>query len=172
MTVSDLLQQPCNNSDNINKILQVVNSLFHTCWQFGTSNANTSCWQTCYKMWDYCVCKNLTTCQQDVFARGLSTRLSLTTCYQVVELQDDNKLLQQLVTSLLTQQPCTKLSTSRWQLVNKLGTSSANTSCWQVVGTALLQVCCRFVTTCAFLRVYTRNIMPCLICRPEKNTRP
>jgi hypothetical protein len=36
------------------------------------------------------------------------------------------------------QQPCIKLSTSRWQLVNKLGTSSANTSCWQVVGTALL----------------------------------
>jgi hypothetical protein len=45
-----------------------------------------------------------------------------------------------------------KLSTSRWQLVNKLGTSSANTSCWQVVGTALLQVCYSFVTTCAFLR--------------------
>jgi hypothetical protein len=43
------------------------------------------------------------------------------------------------------------LSTSRRQLVNKLGTSSANTSCWQVVGTALalLHVCCRFVTTCA-----------------------
>jgi hypothetical protein len=36
------------------------------------------------------------------------------------------------------QQPCSKLPTSRWQLVNKLGTSSANTSCWQVVGTALL----------------------------------
>jgi hypothetical protein len=39
------------------------------------------------------------------------------------------------------------------KLVNKLGTSSANTSCWQVVGTALLQVCYRFVTTCAFLLV-------------------
>jgi hypothetical protein len=58
------------------------------------------------------------------------------------------------------QQPCSKLSTSRWQLFNKLGTSSANTSCWQVVGTALLQVCCRFVTTCAFLRVYQGLFSP------------
>jgi hypothetical protein len=49
--------------------------------------------------------KNLTTCQQDVFATGLwqacqqvvtmllfyqvATRLSLTTCYEVVELQGD-----------------------------------------------------------------------------------
>jgi hypothetical protein len=31
--------------------------------------------------------------------------------------------------------------------------SSANTSSWQVVRTALLQVCYRFVTTCAFLHV-------------------
>jgi cytochrome oxidase assembly protein ShyY1 len=28
--------------------------------------------------------------------------LSLTTCWQIVELQDDNKLLEQLVTSLLS----------------------------------------------------------------------
>jgi hypothetical protein len=63
--------------------------------------------------------KNLTTCQQDVFATALqqacqqqvvtirlfhqvATRLSLTTCWQIVELQDDNKLLKQLVTSLLS----------------------------------------------------------------------
>jgi hypothetical protein len=31
MTVSDLLEQPCNKSDNINKVvIQVVNSLFQT----------------------------------------------------------------------------------------------------------------------------------------------
>ena len=30
---------------------------------------------------------------------------------------------------------------------------SAKTTCWQVVGTALGQVCCRFVTSCAFWRV-------------------
>jgi hypothetical protein len=58
--------------------------------------------------------KNLTTCQQDVFATGLwqvcqqvvtmmlfyqvATSLSL----KLVELQDDNKLLEQLVTSLLS----------------------------------------------------------------------
>jgi hypothetical protein len=79
----------------------------------------------------------------------VATRLSLTTCWQIVELQDDNKLLEQLVTNLLSSTTLfCKLSTSRWQLVNKLGTSSANTSCSQVVGTALIQVCCRFVTTC------------------------
>jgi hypothetical protein len=99
-------------------------------------------------------------------------------CQQVVTICYFIKLLQgchlQLVDKLLNcrtitscwnnlqqvcwaQQPCSKLSRSRWQLVNKLGISSANTSCWQVVGTALLQVCCRFVTTCAFLRGWTRN---------------
>jgi hypothetical protein len=30
----------------------------------------------------------------------VATRLSLTTCWQIVELQDDNKLLEQLVTNL------------------------------------------------------------------------
>jgi hypothetical protein len=27
------------------RLLQVVNSLFHTCWQLGTSSANTTCWR-------------------------------------------------------------------------------------------------------------------------------
>jgi hypothetical protein len=62
--------------------------------------------------------ENLTTFQQDVFATGLqqagqqvvtmllfyrvAIRLSLTTCREIVELQDDNKLLEQLVASLLS----------------------------------------------------------------------
>jgi hypothetical protein len=56
----------------------------------------------------------------------------------------------QLVTSLLsstTYLVASCLLTSRWQLVNTLRTSSANTSCWQGVGTSLLHVCYRFVTT-------------------------
>jgi hypothetical protein len=50
-----------------------------------------------------CTRKNLTTCQQDALQQACSitmllfyqvaTRLSLTTCYQIVELQDDNKLV-------------------------------------------------------------------------------
>jgi hypothetical protein len=90
-----------------------------------------------------------------VLFHQVATRLSLTTCWQIVELQDDNKLLEQLVTSLLSYNNLVaKLSTSRWQFVNKLGTSSANTSSWQVVATALIQIwCMRFATTCAFLRV-------------------
>ena len=46
MTVSDLLEQPCNKSDNINKVVtSCSNSLFQTCWQLGTSSANTTCWR-------------------------------------------------------------------------------------------------------------------------------
>jgi hypothetical protein len=103
-----------------------------------------------------------TSCNRMLLFYQVATRLSLTTCWQVVELQDDNKLLEQLVASILSSTTFySKLSTSRWQLVNKLGTSSANTCWWQVVGTALLQVCCRFVTTCAFLCVYSsRTCMP------------
>jgi hypothetical protein len=37
------------------KLLQIVNSLFQTCWQLGTNSAGTTCWQTCYNMWDFCV---------------------------------------------------------------------------------------------------------------------
>jgi hypothetical protein len=47
-------------------------------------------------------------------------------CHSFVERQDDNKLLEQLVTCLLS-------STGNcwsWQLLNKLEASIANTSCW------------------------------------------
>jgi hypothetical protein len=71
--VTTLMTQGCNNIviswlyqtcwDNLatsliisTRLLQVVNSLFQTCWQIGTSSAKTTCWQTCYKMWDFCVC--------------------------------------------------------------------------------------------------------------------
>jgi hypothetical protein len=63
----------------------------------------------------------------------------------------------QLVNKMCSQQACSefdnaiKLVTSCWQLVpnllQQLGTSSANTTCRQLLN--------RFVTTCAFLRVYT-----------------
>jgi hypothetical protein len=119
MTVSHLLEQPCKKSDSIN-LLQVVNSLFQTCWQIGTSSAKTTCWQTCYKMWDFCVrsgiqtitCKNAqvvtnlqqtcsnavpTTCQQVVFA--LLVPSLLTTCYKVVEL---NRLVASYSNNLLS----------------------------------------------------------------------
>jgi hypothetical protein len=144
MTVSNLLEQPCNKADTSltmpSSLLQVVNSLCQTCWQLGTSSANTTCWRFVgrlyYKMWHFWMCsllytcterccseinvqrlairhKNPTTCQQHVFATGLSTSYSnvviLWNCYkvvschsQLVELQDDNKLLEQLVTSLLS----------------------------------------------------------------------
>jgi hypothetical protein len=82
----------------------------------------------------------------------VATRLSLTTCWQIVELQDDNKLLEQLVTKVCwAQQPCSTLSTSRWQLVNKLGTSSANTS----VDKLLEQHCYKSAAVCYNFSVFT-----------------
>jgi hypothetical protein len=53
-----------------------------------------------------CVRKRLvasfsTTCNNAVFYQ-VATRLSCITCYQLVESRDDNKLLEQLVTSLLS----------------------------------------------------------------------
>jgi hypothetical protein len=80
-----------------------------------------------------------------------------TSCYKSV-----HKLLQachsQLVHKLLTCWTMTgcwnNLQQVCWAQQPTHRTSSSNTSCWQVVGTALLQDCCRFVTTCAFLHVY------------------
>ena len=72
------------------------------------------------------------------------------------ELQDDNKLLA-LVTSLLS-------STTLWRVANKPLTTCQQAgnkqyehillaSCWNSIIANAIQVCCRFVTTCAFLRV-------------------
>ena len=60
---------------------------------------------------------------------NFATALSEQPCYSIVRttLLHDG---QQIATSLLEQAV----------------TSSANTTCWQVVGTTLLQVCCKFVT--------------------------
>jgi hypothetical protein len=73
MTVSDLLEQPCNKSDNATlSLLQVVNSLFQfLLQQLGTSSATTTCrhlvnrfvttcLQTCNNLYVFtCVIQNL-----------------------------------------------------------------------------------------------------------------
>jgi hypothetical protein len=103
---------------------------------------------------------NLTTCQQDVFATGLlqacqqvvttllfyqvATRLSLTTYWQIVELQDDNKLLEQLVISLLSVELNNLVGSCQQaidNLSNKLGTSSANTFCARMCARNLSTSC-------------------------------
>jgi hypothetical protein len=56
MTVSDLLEQPCNKSDNINKVKvvtswqQLVLNLLTTWDKQCENNLLTAYWQTCYKM--------------------------------------------------------------------------------------------------------------------------
>jgi hypothetical protein len=77
----------------------------------------------------------------------VATTFLLTTCWEIVELQDDNKLLEQLVTNLLS-------STTLWQVVNKSSTTCQQagnkpcehilmTSCGNsiIIATNLLQVC-------------------------------
>ena len=148
MVLSDLSQGCSNKSDTvmINKNVTrlttqgynntAISSLYRTCWnnlvtsliistrllQIVTSSAKTTCWQTCYKIWDFCVCtrKNLTTCQQDMSATCLqqacqhtscNNAIILSSCYMVVTRNlltncwiagRCNKLLEQLVTSLLS----------------------------------------------------------------------
>ena len=73
--------------------------------------------------------KNLTTCQQDMFATGLYQAcqqvyckvVTHNFCRQIVELQDDNKLLEQLVTTLLSS--TTLIVVSCQQAVDNLSTS-------------------------------------------------
>jgi hypothetical protein len=102
--------------------------------------------------------ENLTTFQQDVFATGLqqacqqvvtmllfyrAIRLSLTTCREIVELQDDNKLLEQLVASLLSsttlQQVVNKPLTTCQQAGNKQCEHILLTSCWNSIVTTCQQ---------------------------------
>ena len=60
------------------------------------------------------------------------TRLSLTTCWQIVELQDDNKLLEQLATTLLT--ICQQAGNKQYEHI-------LLSSYWNSIATSLLQVC-------------------------------
>jgi hypothetical protein len=75
----------------------------------------------------------------------VATRLSLTTCWQIVELQDDSKLLEQLVTSLSSsttfRQVVNKPLTTCQQAGNKQCEHILLTSCWNSIATSLLQVC-------------------------------
>jgi hypothetical protein len=96
----------------------------------------------------------------------IATRLSLTTCWQVVQLQDDNKLLEQLVTSLLSsttlQQVVNKPLTTCQQAGNKQCEHILLTSCWNSIATSLLQVCynlCVFTCVVSSLPTKARSVM-------------
>jgi hypothetical protein len=92
-----------------------------------------------------------------------ATRLPLTTCCQVVELQDDNKLLEQLVTCLLSS--TTLCMASCQQAGNKQWEHILLTSCWNSIATSLLQVCYNLcVFTCVshkYLNYSRKNFTCC-----------
>ena len=60
MIVTDLLEQPCNKSDNFNKVAtscqQLVPNLLTSCNKPCEHNLLTACLQTCYKLRDFYVC--------------------------------------------------------------------------------------------------------------------
>jgi hypothetical protein len=115
MTVSDLLEQPCNKSDNINK---VVPNLLTTWDKQCEQNLLTTCWQTS-KMWDYCACSCASWSDQVVtdLWRLLSSRY-------------------QNVFALLVPICCDKSGTSCYHLVTR---SPTITDLLQVVPTRLIQ---------------------------------
>jgi hypothetical protein len=108
------------------RLLQVVDSLFQTCWQLVTSSP-TACWETYYTRKNAQIATNLqqicsnavpTTCQQDVFA--LLVPSLLTSCQRLV-----GNLLQ----VCWAQKTCYKLFQ---QLVIVLQFNNLSTSCeWQ-----------------------------------------
>jgi hypothetical protein len=78
MTASDLLEQPCNKSDNINKLVttcqQVVPYLLTTWDKQCEHNLLTACRADLLQHVRFLPVytrENLTICQQDVFATGL-----------------------------------------------------------------------------------------------------
>ena len=125
---------------------------------------------SCQQVWN----KLLTTCNKFVDIVRLVTRLFQQGCYNhditillqpcVVNLVTSccvmtvSDLLEQLVTSLIMPSSLLQVVNNLFQTCyNKSGTSSANTTCEQTcynLFADLFQLVCRFVTTCAFLRVY------------------
>ena len=85
MTVSDLLEQPCNKSDNINKVVtscsQFVPNLLTTWDKQCEDNLLTTCWQTCYTRKNAQVVTILqTSCHK--YVHKLSTSCVSTACSQ------------------------------------------------------------------------------------------
>ena len=121
-------------------LLQFVNGLFQTCSnKFGTSSANTSCQQLVNRL--------VTTCLQ------VCSNLCVFTCvYQ--------SCWNNLVTGLIVPSSLLQFVNSLFQTCsNKFGTSSANTSCQQLVN--------RLVTTC--LQVCSNLcVFTCVVCMGNK----
>jgi hypothetical protein len=110
--VTRLTTQGCNNtaiswlyrtcSNNLvtsliisTRLLQIVNSLFQTCWQLGTSSANTTCWRLVGRLATRCeivVCTHVKThkllqvCKQSCykFLHKLSRSCLRTACSQLL----------------------------------------------------------------------------------------
>jgi hypothetical protein len=154
--------------------------LFQSCWQLVTSSANASCWRlvgrpvtTCAFLRVY-TRKNLTACQQDVFAQLLPSfwqvwTKSLSSCIRMCSRCLFPVVVTRLmtVTELLQVVPSRLIQTVRNKLLHKL---VVNLSCYQTCWNNLLRVCwphqpwiliwldnnlvttfCRSVTTCVIV---------------------
>ena len=95
--------------------------------------------------------------------------LSLTTCSQIVELQDDNKLLEQLVTTTCNKSvELNNLVASCQQAGNKQCEHILSTSCWNSIATSLLQVCGKcvpvFPSLCMFFQLQSGHMQTHMHC--------
>jgi hypothetical protein len=79
----DLSEQPCNKSDNFDKVVtscqEVVPNLLTTCDKQCEYILLTACWQTCYKMWDFYVCRTGSPQQHLPITVGPFTKPTLST---------------------------------------------------------------------------------------------
>jgi hypothetical protein len=136
------------------RLLQVVNSLFQTCWQLGTSSANTTWWRlvgrlaTRYEIlrvllqiWKQVVTRLLSSRYQDVFALLVPSCCdkSGTSCYHLVTRLMTVTDLLQVVPTRLIKAVCNKLLRACChQLVNNLLRADdirlVETTCCESVG--------------------------------------
>ena len=143
MTVTSLLEQACNKSDNVIKLVTTcsttVNNLFQ---QLGTSSAKTSCWQLVNRLVTIClqICYKLCvfTCVDKAVEFIKLVASLLQTCSNLSTSWEQTERIN-LVTSLL-QQACYKSAAGLLQVVRFCVCSSGNfvhmeerTSCQQVV---------------------------------------
>jgi hypothetical protein len=131
----------------LTRLLQVVNSLFQTCWQLGTSSAdvNTTCWRL---VW-------------------LATRCEIFACVCESDNRDRSSHICTHVKTHKLQQCCSRLVAMLFQqLVNRMCSHCLFPSCWQLVN-GLLTTCYkvvelnRLITSCSNNLVSSCNSTIC-----------
>ena len=154
MALSDLLQGCSNKSDTVminrnvtrlttqgckNIVISWLyrtcwNSLFHTCWQLGTSSANTTCWRLVGRLATRCEIFTRVDCSNVSYQKALSVwwiicrkpqdKLICYTCKKFTDNLSTRCVRNRLVATLSTS--CYKVVSSCYKVV----THNLLTNCW------------------------------------------